>query len=368
MSRNHRLRAVAIIALGVASAACESGTEPLTKGEFDAEAALADFNALEATFESPDLAGFQALGGRTPFGAAPASIDAIAGLTAPSAQDSGRRFVTDLARDLAATLPRGADGPQMGPIISGWNRGTTFVYDAEADDYAPDLTRTDAPETGVRFITYAVDSAGAPIVDQETGYADLIDEGDGSVEDIVLRLRVVHRSETVLDYRTTLDRRVTGGVVTIDGFLVGDGLRLDFDLGVVAADSADITLLEVTFDLAVESRGFSIEGKISGIEEGTDGGDGKVDLTVRHRQDSVRIALSGIDGLLEGTVYVNGDTFATVSGPEEDPTFVGSTGEPLTWAEFQVLQRVVSVVEDVFTFIEDLVGPVKDLILLGIVL
>jgi hypothetical protein len=368
MSRNHRLRTFAMIALVAGSAACESGTEPLAMGEFDSDAALADFNALETAFGSPDLAGFQALGGRTPFGASPASIDAIAGLTTPGAHDDGRGFVTELARDLAAAPSRGADGPFLGPIISGWNRGTTFVYDPATDDYAPDLTRTDAPETGVRFIMYAVDSAGAPIVEQETGYADLIDEGDGSVEDIVLRLRAVHQGETVLDYRTTLDRTATGGALTIDGFLVGDGLRLDFDMGVATTESAETTLLDITFDLAVEARGFSITGSVSGIEEGTEGGDGTVDLTVRHRQDSIRIDLSGTAGLLEGTVYVNGETFATVSGPEDDPTFVGSTGEPLTWGEFQVLQRVVGVVEDVFAFLESLVEPVKGIILLGIIL
>jgi len=368
MSRNRRFRTVAMIAMGVAAAGCESSTEPAVTDTFDSGAALADFDALETAFGSPEFAGFQALGGRTPFGAAPASIDAMASLSAPSAGDGGRAFVLALARDLATARSEASTGPQMGPIISGWNRGVTFVYDPDTDDYAADLTRSDAPETGVRFLMYAVDDAGIPIVEQETGYADLIDEGDGSVEDIVLRLRVVHEEQIVLDYRTTLDRDAMGGALTIDGFLSGDDVRLDFDLSVQATEGAESTTLDIAFDFGVEARGFSISGTVSGIEEGNEDGTGQVDISVRHRQDSIRLDISGTDGMLEGTVYVNGDTFATVTGPEDDPTFVGAAGEPLTWNEFLVLRRIVDVVEDVFDFLEDLVDPVEELILLGIIL
>ena len=53
----------------------------------------------------------------------------------------------------------------------------------------------------------------------EIGYADLIDEGDGSVEDIALRFICVQNGIEVLNYATTLDEleeavdgsRSTGG-------------------------------------------------------------------------------------------------------------------------------------------------------------
>jgi len=144
----------------------------------------------------------------------------------------------------------------------------TFVYDPETDDYAADPERTGAPETGVRLITYEVDEAGMPIVEQETGYADLIDEGDQSAEDIVLHLIVVQNEITVLDYRTTLDENPNRGALTLHGFLQGDGVRGDFHIEAVGTESEAQTMLDVAFELRVDARDFSITGNVSGIEEG----------------------------------------------------------------------------------------------------
>jgi hypothetical protein len=184
MGSTCRIRSAALAALAVFAVGCENGTAPEIEQEFNTEAALADYEALDAALTSDEWVGIQALGGRSPFGASPAGVGVVSAMAA-AATDNGdsRSFVTDLARRLADVNPTnrptrvGDDGPLAGPIISGWHRGTTFVYDPAADDSAPDLTRDDAPETGARFLMYELDAAGIPIVDEENSYADLIDEG-----------------------------------------------------------------------------------------------------------------------------------------------------------------------------------------------
>ena len=372
MWKSQLSRLATIAALGTFAVACDSSTGPDLETTLDTEAALADYEALDAAFGSTELAGFQALGGRTPFGASPEAIDVVAALSAPNAEDGGRAFALNLARRIHAadaTLGPAATtrGPATAPIISDTHRGVTFVYDPETDDYAADPERTGAPETGVRLITYEVDEAGKPIVEQETGYADLIDEGEGSAEDIVLHLIVVQNEITVLDYRTTLDENPNRGALTLHGFLRGDGMRVDFHIEAVGTESEAQTMLDVAFELRVDARDFSITGNVSGIEEGTEG-EGDVDLTVRHGTHSIRVDMNGSDGILEGTFFLNGDIFATVSGPADEPTIVGQGGDPLTFGEMLVLHRIVDTIEDVFDFLEDLVDPIDDLVILGIIL
>ena len=126
-------------------------------------------------------------------------------------------------------------------------------------------------------------------------------------------------------------------------------------------------MLDIAFELRVHARDFRITGNFSGIEDDAEG-DADIDITVRHRTNSIRVDVIGTDGILEGTFFLNGDIFATVSGPEDDVTILGQGGEPLTFGEALVLHRIVAVIEDVFDFLEDLVDPVDDLVILGIIL
>lgn len=356
---------VAVATLALATAACDAGTAPDVSSELNTDAAQADFEALQTALTSDELAGFRALAGRTPFEEGPAAVGSLAGTLAHETDEGGPAFVLGLARRLAAGPARSEAA--TGPIISGWHRGTTFVYSAERDAYEPDLTLEGAPETGVRFILYEVDAVGRPVPGQETGYADLIDEGDGSAEDISLRLVVVQHEETVLDYATTLDHDATRAGLTVGGFLLGDGVRLDFDVTVAARDLDGVARLDVDFELAVASRDFQITGSFRGVEEDDDG-DGEIHLDVRHGQSRIELDMIGTEGVLDGTVALDGAPFALVTGPSDDPTITDPSGEPLTWPEIVVLTKVVDVVEDVFDLLEDLLDPVGNLVFLGWVL
>jgi len=353
-------RLFSLMTITAVVAACGETTAPDLGLELDTDAAAADYEALESLFASEGWAGFEALGTRTPWGGSPAGADAVAGLASARAS---RPFAVQLAERLTAS----AGSPALAPVIDTY-RGSTFVYDPELDEYVVDAERDGAPANGVRFVIYDVDLLGVPIDTDEIGHADLIDEGDESDEDVALRLVVVAHDETVLDYRTTVDLTLTSGAITVAGFLQGEnGPRLDFDIAAVGTRVFDHSTLEVEFDLSVDARGFRIVGTVSGVEDGPEG-EGDVDLLVQHGDRSIRVDVTGSDGEVDGSVFLDGQLFATVSGESGSPTILSADGEALTPGQTFVLLRVMDILEDVFDFLEDLVDPVDEIVFLGLLL
>lgn len=341
MAQSSTHRTLAVLALTALVAACGPSTAPEVPVPFDTDAALADYEAVGTLISSSDLASLRALGGRTPFSAA----------GAPS-----------------RTGAQGEGGPQAAPLISDTHRGSTFVYDGADDRWVLDAARDGAPATGVRFVLYEVDEMGTPIGGEEVGHADLIDEGDGSAEDVALRLVVVTGGVTRLDYRTTVEIGLTFGEVTVLGSLIGDAnAQLDFDIEVDATNTLSQSSLDIAFDLAVAGRDFTISGSVSGIEEGSDGM-GEVALAVQHGSHTLEVDATGSAGQIDGTVSLNGDLFATIIGDAENPTIVSADGDALTLGEQLVLLGVLDTIEDVFDFIEDLVEPAGELVVLGFIL
>jgi len=352
------------LALGLLAAACQSSTAPDLGATFDDEGALSAYQEMDSILASQALAGFEALAGRTPFGAASTPVGVVRDLASASHGGGGRAYLLSLARALRQSEP----GPAAAPIISDLHRGTTFVYDPDADRYVADPEREGAPPTGVRFVLYEVDLLGQPIAGEEIGWADLVDEGDESTEDVVLSLRVVAHDATILEYRITLDLLATGGTLGVHGALQDEvGRRLDFDIDLTATNTAVQTHLDVAFELRVDARDFSIVGTVSGIADGFEE-DGSIELIARHHDDSIRLEVTSDGGQLDGSVFVNGAPFATVKGDAASPTIVSATGEPLTLREWLVLRHIVDGAEDVFDFVEDLLDPVDELVLLAIIL
>ena len=354
------IRALTLVALVAFNTACETSTGPDDEDDF--RAILSDYEALDQALASNTWASFRALGGRTPYSASPAAIDAVGAL---GEAQRPRAFAARLAERLAeGTLGEG--GPAGAPIISTTHRGKTFVYDPGSDEYVVDPARTGAPPTGTRFIIYRVDSSGRPILGQETGYADLVDEGDAGSVDVALHLTVVQEGSVVLDYRTALDDDPSRSTLGVHGFLEGDGVRLDFEID-AAGRKTTPPQLDVAFEIGMDARDFSIVGDVHGVEGGA-GGEGDVDITVRHGEHSVRVDAQAERGELDAVVYVNGDVFATATGDAQSPTLLGRFGDPITGIELLALLRIMDGVEDVFDLLEDLLDPVDDLVLLGVLL
>lgn len=350
--------------------ACDTGTGPVTLDSFDAEAALDDYQAMDQVLGSEGWKGFVAMGGAVSLETFGPSVQIALGSAMDVAELRGsaqggaaaaRRFAGRMV-ELGAMSPRAA----AAPIISTLHRGKTFVYDPDAGRYMVDESLTGAPATGVRFIVYR-DVGGKPDVAQPLGHADLIDEGDGSVQDIALRLLVVEGDRTVLNYRATLDENAGHGAITVGGFIRGDVDQLDFNIDVSGSEGSDQSALDVDFNVRIDNRAFEIQGSVHGVEQGkSEMGD--VDLTVRHGSESLRVDVSGTESTVSGTFYLNGDVFATISGDPDEPTFTSADGDPLTGAEALVLHRIVDIVEDVFDLFEDLLDPVDDLLILAVIL
>jgi len=349
------------------TAACETGTEPEDQSSFDSQAALEDHQAMDVILESEAMAGFRALGAGITFqGVAPEldialRIGGELGIPTTPAQARG------LAGHLFSAASKLGPDPLNNPIISVFRRGKTFAYDPDLGRYVIDEDRMGAPPTGVRFILYRPGAEGKPDPNAEVGHADLIDEGDNSVEEIALRLLVVEGTVTRLDYRTTLDVMDHGGEITVAGFLQGDWNKLDFDIKVIGSETAQENTVDIAFEMGIASRNFLITGSVSGVENESGEG-GEIDLLVRHGSDSFQVDLSGTSDTIDGTFDLNGKLFATVTGDHDAPTFTGATGSPLTLPEVLVLRQIIDSTEDVFDFWEDLMDPVDELVILAFIL
>ncbi|MBT8398146.1 MAG: hypothetical protein KJN92_14335 [Gemmatimonadetes bacterium] len=358
---------LALAAVAAVGSACESGTGPEDRMTFDAEAALANHEAMALILQSDAMEGFRALGGGVSFlGVAP---EAAFALGAGRALDNSLRGgnAEKLGARLFTAWSQLGGAPSHAPIISQFRRGKTFVYDPEVGHYVMDSEIPGAPATGVRFILYQPGSDGKPDPANEVGHADLIDEGDGSEEDIALRLVVIEGTDTILNYRTTLDVRESGGEITVSGFFQGEFDRLDFDIVVTGSDDDGGETVDISFEMGIAERDFLIQGSVFGTESDSGEG-GEIALLVEHGEDSFSVAAIGTDDSISGTVHLNGALFANITGDPDDPTITGATGEALTFIEMLVLRQIIDSTEDVFDFWEDLLDPVDELVLLAFIL
>jgi hypothetical protein len=371
MRPQHWTRPLTLALAAAVLTGCESSTEPDDPQTFDAELALADYEALEGVLASNSMAGFRAMAaGVTFFGGSEAELAMAmaASLEGPADPQSARAF----AGKMAGLASRAGLEVARNPIISVFRRGKTFVYDPDLGRYVMDQELEGAPETGVRFILYSPAGNGKPDPSDPVGHADLIDLGDTSEEKISLRLVVVEGlvppGDTILDYSATLDVMEQGGKISVNGFLRGDEHQLDFNIVVEGSDQPGQAATDVNFTMGISSLDFSIVGSVTGVEN--DSGElGTVELTVRHGTDaSFQVDVQGTESTIQGTFMLNGNLFATVSGHPDSPTFTGASGGPLTLVEALVLRQMVDSAEDVFDLFEDLLDPMDELILLALIL
>jgi hypothetical protein len=345
-------------------AGCQDTTGPDSLDRLDTAAALADYDAIDAVLQSSGWKSFQMTAenmNAETLGAAPAAaVRATAALKELASGDAH-----DFATAMTGVAYASAGSSARIPLISDANRGKTFVYSAESHTWVIDPSRTDAPATGVRFITYEPMGA-VPDPTKPIGHADLIDLGDTSAG-IALRLVVVAADLTVLDYQTTLDGAEGSGRVTVAGFVQNASDKLDFEIDVRGQNTGGIEIGDITFELAIVDREFSVLGDIHGENEGSNE-DATIDLTVRHGVSSFRVDVANNGGQLSGYIDLNDAPFATVSGIEHQPVFTTPSGDPINGAQALVLWRVFDITEDVFDLFEDLIEPIAALVIIAIIL
>lgn len=332
MSHTRKLLRAVLPLTVIVVTACQDTTGPDGSAELNTEAALADYQAMDAVRQSAGWRGFQL--------AAP-SMAAQAGLVG-----SGVAL-------------------KSVPLISDGNLGKTFIYDAARHEWVVDPARTGAPADGVRFITYEPNGA-EPDPSKPIGHADLIDLGN-STAGIALRLIVVEGSLTIIDYTTTLEGAEGSGRVTVDGFVQNTRDKLDFEISMQGQSSNGIETADIAFAMGIAARQFHVTGDVE-VERQNGVESGAVDLNVRHGAHSFTVDIANEAGTLNGRIDLNNSPFALVSGPAPQPIFKRPNGSAITGAEGLVLWRVFDVSEDVFDLFEDLIDPIDALVIWAVIL
>lgn len=343
--------------------ACGDSTGP--DQPFSADDAADDYAAMDAIVNTAAWDDFRTSSQQFSFGdgsSVPAAFAQVVegGLEGLRSGD-GERAARDIVNSIGDLDISGQS------IISEDHRGVTFIYDEVVEDYvASELAG--APVTGVRFILYELDGSEVPIVANEIGFVDLIDEGD-DIEPIALRLSATANDINFLDYRVELEHPdgPGSGSVMVDGFLRNDVDQLDFSIDVVSSATPGVETLDITFDAAIGSRDFAIAMTMAGVDDET-GENASVTMTVTHGIHSIAVVADVEQGVMDGTITLNGDLFATMTGDPDDPTFTSASGTGLTAAEIAMLIRVGTVTEQVFTLFGELLEPAMHIVFIGLVL
>ena len=220
-------------------------------------------------------------------------------------------------------------------VLPGEVLGVTFVYNPSTTQYEQSAL-TGAPSDGVRFILYAVDQLGQPVVPLvETGYVDLRDLSTSTSD--VIRLTAVTSGTTFADYQVSASATETSTTIGVNGFIVGpDGTRVDVTF--TATETASTANLSSV--LAVTGEGFQVSTNlsfsISGESETV-----TVDITVQAAGASMQIAGTLVnDGGTLG-VSVNGQPFATITlTTEGEPTIQPAGGGSLSNADLEAIGSV----------------------------
>jgi len=343
--------------------ACDDSTGP--DEEFTPEAALTDYQAMEAVINSDEWDDFRAASSLFSYGdgssqdvpaALAQTIESLSSLRGSGGDTLARAVIRNLG-----DLPIHAQA-----IISETHRGVTFAWDVELGEYsASELTG--APANGVRFVLYELDENEDPIVENEIGFVDLVDEGD-EVEGIVLRLSATANELHFLDYRVELENPEPGsGALSIDGFLRNDTDQLDFAIAVQGSQSGGSETVDITFDASIDSRDFEVSLALDGVNDET-GEAGSLTLSVSHGAHSVEVSGTVTEGVVDGLIRLNGEDWATMTGAAANPTFNSADGDGFTAQELEMLGQIGNMAERVFAFFGELMEPAMHIILLGLIL
>ena len=358
----------ALVAAALLFTGCSDGTGP---GEpFDPARAEADLVVLGTLFDSDELAAFTDLsayfdlGGGVPLATvSSARAMALGGDASPA---TARRMALQATEALSLSTS-GGNRPSLQSLPSEV-LGTTFVFDTIADTYV-ESDRTGAPATGVRFIVYAIDPfTGEPLVDQEIGYADLIDLSPGSQLTAGMRLLLVSGGTTHLDYSFSATPTQSSVVMTVQGYLSDGATRLNFSVNTSVAFDQEEFEIGVDFAFSVPSRQFSTSGSVDASSTASSSLV-EIDLTIVSGGTKVRYDIVEDENseTINATVYVNNAIFATITGDVNDPDIAGAGGVELTPEEAIALIEMTEVAYACMDFFFSVMEPAANAMGGGIV-
>lgn len=349
------------LVLTVALAACSDGTG-ITAENFDPVASAQDVEAVSVSFETEVFRSLDVMGEEFD-GAAGAAAALAAEVTHQSwiaatartgleLREAGSRLVDALSSTGGAAVT----------IIPESFRGRTYVHFVD-QGYAHDVTRTDGPSNGIRFILYAINPVTDAPTDVEIGYVDLLDES--TTTSGVIRVIVVSEGTEFVNYTVTATALIGSLAFNIEGFLT-DGTTL-VNLDLTTAFEATFATADVTVDYAIDvpSENVTASANIV-ISANLETQEVIVNMDAQFEKNDVRVQVTGeFSDTGEGDlgtieVSVNGDLFATITLTSTTITVVDANGDPLTEAEAAAVRAIFEGLGEIFgDSFEALFDPVE---------
>ena len=350
--RSVTLLAAACVAL---SACGDSGPE----APFNPTGTTEDIAAVHDAFSSSAFASFSTFS--VYFGAALGTSPMVSGSAEAfnfrRATDAGefQAAATRNARRVAALMQGRATASlsASSAAIPDETAGMTFEYNGA--EYVP-TDRSGAPSNGVRFIIYAVNpitlQPATPL--QEVGHVQITDLSGSTSQ--AARVVVVSGGITYLDYTVTATATVTGGVLSVAGYVTDGEHRANVNLrstvneaaGLTLLYSVDVPLRDVSIDLTMTTTGLDPETATVGIDLGMSGPNGTVSMSGQFTADGGTI-----------TVRVNGDVFANVvSSGAGEPSITGADGQPLTAEDEAAFQNIFALTGEAFITFDVMLLPI----------
>ena len=362
----HRIRHLALFLAAVAFAATSCGktapTQVLTAGSSPSAQSQANFDTMDQLFAQSSVTSFDSLGSRLGNSASPiAAVPSPAMLQTLATSNSwlaGQQAVEGIAMRLVAMAAAAGPNPSIA-VIAPDLLGKTFVYDPAQLKYVVDPARAGAPANGIRYILYAEDPlTHQPIVTEETGMADLTDEGTALPFGFELRLRVHDHDVDVLDYTLRVDGAPNAGNVKVDGFVANALDRSNFHVGITGVRAFGLAQVHVDFWFDLLGRDFRLAATIDAAKiPAVDVRD--IDEAVRLGGHSIRLLGQAHADSVRAVVQMDGAPFAIVSGLASDPTVVDPNGQPLDADDRMMLRRAVRALHRVNHLVHGLLKPAQ---------
>ena len=256
--------------------------------------------------------------------------------------------------------------------------GKTFVWDVNTHQYA--VGADPGPSTGVRIILYQVDANGAVIEPpQAVGFVDLVDQSSGNTNQVHVTVQggTPGSAETTYADYVVSATVVTSGTGAVSEFTatalgsVSDGTRtLHFNAAFHATnldtDNPDAQV-DVTWDLDHPAVSVALHETLTTPD--ADHVNLTIDFSVTRGGETVRltgtvsVVVSTQSVTADLTVYVNGATFARISGSDATIQARHPNGSALSQDEeaaivqmFVLPDRLVEAIEQLFHPAEHFLG------------
>ncbi len=346
----------------LASCGSDTGTGPAKPA--DPLGTAANIQALYTSFNAPAFQSFALAAAQSPAGASPLrAMRAL--LRAAQPILTGRRGLTPAesrlaAAPLGAALVRRGDAAHAPIFPPGVVLGTTYEWNPTTSVYEP-TSRAGAPTNGLRFILYALDF-GTPIVSQEIGYVDFLDEDPGGTAKR-LHILVVGTTPdpdvTYLDYTINSNATSISASGSVLGFITDGTHRLDFN--VTTTENQNSVTFDIRFDVNAQNAHVQQQLTITAPSASTL----RVAIIFRLQFGSEVVTVTGTDTVdftaqtesATLTVRVNGGLYATVTVSNGDVNYSGGGGQQLTADDLTALNAIVNAIGQVLLFTGELLAP-----------